>query len=55
MRRCMDNILEVRNLNVYYKSTGRSVFSKPAKKQVLFDISFDVPTIADFQALVSTE
>ena len=42
MRICMDYILEVRNLNVYYKSTGRSGFSKPAKKQVLFDITFDV-------------
>ena len=42
MRICMDYILEVRNLNVYYKSIGRSILSKPAKKQVLFDVSFDV-------------
>ena len=47
MRICMDYILEVRNLNVYYKSTGRSgfsksIFAKPVKKQVLFDVSFDV-------------
>lgn len=38
----MDYILEVRNLNVYYKSTNKSIFAKPVKKQVLFDVSFDV-------------
>lgn len=38
----MGHILEVRNLNVYYKSESKSVFAKPAKKQVLYDISFDV-------------
>lgn len=38
----MGHILEVRNLNVYYKSASRSVFAKPVKKQVLYDISFDV-------------
>ena len=38
----MDYILEVRNLNVYYKSTNQSIFARPVKKQVLFDVSFDV-------------
>lgn len=42
MRIYMDYILEVRNLNVYYKSTNKSIFAKPVKKQVLFDVSFDV-------------
>lgn len=38
----MEHILEVRNLNVYYKSTSKSIFGKASKKQVLFDINFDV-------------
>ena len=42
MRKYMDYILEVRNLNVYYKSTNQSIFARPVKKQVLFDVSFDV-------------
>lgn len=37
-----DNILTVRNLNVFYKAESKSVFKKPQKKQVLFDVSFDV-------------
>lgn len=35
-------ILEVKHLNVFYKEESRSILRKPAKKQVLFDISFDV-------------
>ena len=38
----MEHILEVRNLNVYYKSASKSIFGKASKKQVLFDINFDV-------------
>ena len=38
----MEHILEVRNLNVYYKSDSKSIFGKASKKQVLFDINFDV-------------
>lgn len=37
----MSNILEVRNLNVYYKNKEKP-FSKSTKKQVVFDMSFDV-------------
>lgn len=38
----MENILEVKNLNVYYKAKTKSIFARPEKKQVLFDVSFDV-------------
>lgn len=38
----MTNILEVKNLNAYYKTKSKSVFAHSEKKQVLFDISFDV-------------
>lgn len=38
----MEHILEVRKLNVYYKSASKSIFGKASKKQVLFDINFDV-------------
>ena len=38
----MEHILEVRNLKVYYKSASKSIFGKASKKQVLFDINFDV-------------
>ena len=38
----MANILEVKNLNAYYKTKSKSVFARSEKKQVLFDISFDV-------------
>ena len=38
----MTNILEVKNLNAYYKTKSKSVFARSEKKQVLFDISFDV-------------
>ena len=38
----MGNILEVKNLNAYYKTKSKSVFAHSEKKQVLFDISFDV-------------
>lgn len=37
-----DNILEVKNLNVFYKEENRKPFAKKSKKQVLFDVSFDV-------------
>lgn len=38
----MENILEVRKLNVYYKENSKSVFVRSGRKQVLFDVSFDV-------------
>ena len=38
----MGNILEVKNLNVYYKAKSKSIFARPERKQVLFDVSFDV-------------
>lgn len=38
----MTNILEVKNLNAYYKTKSKSVFARSEKKQVLFDVSFDV-------------
>lgn len=38
----MEKILEVKNLNVYYKVNSKSVFSGSKKKQVLFDVSLDV-------------
>lgn len=42
MRTYMEYILEVRNLNVYYKDNSKTIFAKPVRKQVLFDVSFDV-------------
>ena len=38
----MGNILEVKNLNVYYKAKSKSIFARPTRKQVLFDVNFDV-------------
>lgn len=38
----MGHILEVRDLNVYYKSRSKSIFARAVKKQVLYDVSFDV-------------
>lgn len=38
----MEHILDVKNLNVYYKSGSKSVFARPVKKQVLFNVSFEV-------------
>lgn len=38
----MNKILEVKNLNVFYKVNSKSVLSKPTRKQVLFDVSLDV-------------
>lgn len=38
----MGKILEVKNLNVYYKAKSKSIFARPERKQVLFDVSFDV-------------
>ena len=38
----MGKILEVNNLNVYYKAKSKSIFARPTRKQVLFDVSFDV-------------
>ncbi len=37
-----DNILEVKNLNVFYKEENHKPFAKKSKKQVLFDVSFEV-------------
>ena len=37
----MENLLEIRHLNVYYYDK-QNMFSKPEKKQVIFDMSFDV-------------
>lgn len=38
----MEHILDVKNLNVYYKSGSKSVFARTVKKQVLFNVSFEV-------------
>lgn len=42
MRNAMEHILEVKNLNVYYKSASKTIFAKASKKQVLYDVNFDV-------------
>lgn len=38
----MGHILEVRQLNAYYKNNTKSIFARTSKKQVLYDINFDV-------------
>ncbi|MBO6241097.1 MAG: ABC transporter ATP-binding protein [Butyrivibrio sp.] len=35
-------VLKVENLNVYYKNRKRKLFSKDAKKHILFDVNFDM-------------
>ncbi|MBQ3794574.1 MAG: ABC transporter ATP-binding protein [Lachnospiraceae bacterium] len=37
-----ENILEARNLNVFYPGQRKSIFQKPEKEQALFDVSFDM-------------
>lgn len=37
-----ENILEARNLNVFYPGKRKSIFQKPEKEQALFDVSFDM-------------
>lgn len=37
-----EKILCVKNVNAFYNTESKSIFRRPEKKQVLFDISFDV-------------